>query len=79
MKLHKIEFDFSRLVGRIVERFGSRRAFCNAAGISETVLSGRLNNQSSFRDYEIFRFCEPELLDIKDDEVVAYFFTQKVR
>lgn len=79
MKKLKIEFDFSRLIGRIIERFGSRRAFCSASGMSETILSSRLNNQSHFKDYEIFRFCTPELLDIKDDEVVAYFFTEKVR
>lgn len=79
MKKLKIEFDFSRLIGRIVERFGSRRAFCSASGMSEPMLSSRLNNQSPFKDYEIFRFCAPELLDIRDDEVVAYFFTEKVR
>lgn len=79
MKQCKVEFDFSRLIGRIVERFGSRRAFCTVAGISEAILSSRVNNQSPFKDYEIFSFCKPELLDIKDDEVVAYFFTEKVR
>lgn len=79
MKEHKVEFDFSRLIGRIVERFGSRRAFCTAAGMSEASLSSRVNNLSPFKDYEIFRFCGSELLDINDDEVVAYFFTEKVR
>ena len=79
MGKHKVEFDFSRLIGRIVERFGSRRAFCVAAGMREAVLSSRVNNMSPFKDYEIYRFCGPELLDIKDDEVVAYFFTEKVR
>ena len=79
MKQCKIEFDYSKLLGRIVERFGNRRAFCAAAGMSEVILSSRTCNRSAFKDHEIFRFCESDLLGIKDEDVVAYFFTPKVR
>lgn len=77
MKNCKVEFDYSRLLGRIVERFGSRRAFCAAAGMREAILSSRTCNRSDFKDQEIYNIVE--MLEIKDDEVVAYFFTPKVR
>lgn len=72
-------FNFNKLVGRIIERYGTRRAFAAAAGFSETALSARLNNQVPFRPEEIKRICAPELLDIPDHEVTVYFFTPEVR
>ena len=42
-------FDFSDLSGRIIARYGTRRAFAAAAGFSESALSARLNNQLPFR------------------------------
>lgn len=72
-------FDFRDLSGRIVSRFGTRRAFAAAAGFSESALSARLNNLVPFKPEEIKRICAPELLDIPDQEVTRYFFTLEVR
>lgn len=74
-----MEFDYSKLRGRIVERFGSCVNFCNVANISRSALSARLKNQIPFRSEEIYKFSSPELLDIPGNEIVDYFFTPLVR
>lgn len=70
-------FDYSKLRGRIVERFGTCRAFCQEIGYKSGILSTRLSGLHPFRADEIRLFCD--VLEIPDAEVVAYFFTQKVR
>lgn len=72
-------FDFSKLIGRIVEKFGTRAAFAEAAGYSRSQLSARLNGAIYFPSDEIRKLCGPELLDIPTEEIPAYFFTLKVR
>lgn len=74
-----MEFDFSKLVGRIIEKFGTRAAFAAAAGFKESALSYRLNNKVSFTLDEIYRIIQPDLLDIAPSEVPVYFFVPKVR
>lgn len=70
-------FDTNKLRARIVERFGTCRAFCQAIGYKKGILSTRLTGAHPFRADEIRLFCE--VLEIPDEEVVAYFFTPKVR
>ena len=73
--MEKNRFDFSRLRGRIVERFGSCGAFAEAMGFLRSGLSSRMNNQTRWRDVEIYAACE--LLGIPGDEITLYFFTPK--
>lgn len=73
----KILFDFGLLCGRIVERFGTRKNFADAAGIGLNTLSSRLNNKSSFSPDEVVRFSQPDLLDIPGERIHLYFFTPK--
>lgn len=74
-----MEFDFSKLNGRIVERFGTRAAFADAAGYTESQLSARLNNRVHFPANEIRKLCDPELLDLQLSDIPVYFFNLKVR
>ncbi len=68
-----LEFNFSKLQGRIVEKFGTRSAFATACGMAESVLSSRLNNKVYFDAPEIYTICE--LLDIQAEDIPVYFFT----
>ena len=77
--MERIEFDHSKLLGRIIERFGTRAKFAVAAGYSESALSARYNNSTPFDSHDIELLCKPELLDIPADQIGAYFFTPKVR
>lgn len=69
--------DYSKLVGRIIEKYGTRNAFAKAMGWNMEVLSRRLNNKTSFNTDEYIKVCE--LLDIPPKEIYTYFFTPKLR
>ena len=73
----KVSFDFRKLEGRIVERFGTRLEFAKAAGYTKSQLSARLNNKVDFGLSEVYELCTPELLDIAVPDIPAYFFTPR--
>ena len=70
-------FDYSKLRGRIVEKYGSNSEFAVALGLKRPQLSARLNHTTLFRAAEIKR--AQELLEIDPAEIGQYFFTLKVR
>ena len=72
-----MKFDFSKLRGRIVEKFGTRANFAAAAGYTKSQLSARLNNKVDFGLSEVYELCTPELLDISVADVPVYFFTPR--
>ncbi|HDF4927721.1 TPA: DUF739 family protein, partial [Staphylococcus aureus] len=51
-------FDYSALIGRIIEKYGNRYAFAYAIGLSERSLSLKLNDKIGWRDSEIAKACE---------------------
>lgn len=69
-------FDYSKLSGRIVEKFGTQYNFAIAMGLSERSLSLKLNNRVDWRSKEITKACHE--LDIDADELGEYFFKEKV-
>lgn len=70
-----MNFDHSKLNGRITEKFGSQRALAAAIGWTESKLSARLNNTVHFDSEEIVMLCAPDVLDIPSEEIPVYFFT----
>lgn len=73
-----IEFDFSALRGRIIEKYGSYANFAKAVRIPRAALSGRLNNKIQFKPDEIYQISDPCVLDIESELIGKYFFTPKV-
>lgn len=71
-------FDYSKLRGRIIEKFGSIKAFAEAYGISPVTMSYKLNGKIAVSMDDIVKMSAPELLDIKPSEYHVYFFTPKV-
>ncbi len=69
--------DYSKLIGRIVEKFGSRTAFAKAMGMTDDALGRRLNHGARFKSMEYIKACE--LLEIHPKEMHLYFFTPKLR
>lgn len=69
-------FDTSKLRGRIVEKYGTIGKFSNVLNCSQNTITNYLNGSSNLNQDKIIRWCE--LLDIKEKEIPAYFFTQKV-
>ena len=71
----KVKFDYSRLKGRIIERFGTASAFASAMGFKPNMLTSRLKNETPWKDQDILTACK--LLCISPEEIPAYFFTPK--
>ncbi|HET1253568.1 TPA: DUF739 family protein [Streptococcus pneumoniae] len=69
--------DFSKLSGKIVEKYGTQYNFSIALGLSERSLSLKLNNKVGWRDEEIERAIE--LLDLDLNDIPAYFFANSVQ
>lgn len=73
-----IEFDFSALRGRIIEKYGTYAAFAEAIEMSRASLSQRMMNDIAFKPDEIIRICSPQVLDIAPEEIGRFFYTPKV-
>lgn len=69
-----MQFDHSKLLGRIIEKFGSQRALCAHIGWTESKLSARINNQVQFDADEMYLLAGKDVLDIPVEEFAAYFF-----
>lgn len=68
-----MDYDYSKLRGKITELYGKSEAFAEAVGVSERTLSLKLNNKRSWKQPEIEKACG--LLEIPCTEIPAYFFT----
>ncbi len=67
--------DYSKLRGRIREKFGKEGAFAAAMYISKSTLSSRFNGKTQWPGDEIVKACE--LLDIPLELAHEYFFCYK--
>lgn len=67
-------YDYRKLIGRIIEKFGSQKAFAKAANITERSLSGKLNNKVKLSQDEIVQWSD--LLGLSENDFGTYFFTR---
>ena len=67
-----VEFDYSKLRGRIREVYKTETKFADALGIAPTTLSSKLNNKVGFSNDEMLEICN--LLSIPLSDTVDYFF-----
>lgn len=73
----KTEWDFSRLKGKIIEKYGSIQNFASQLnGLSYTSLCYKINNKIDFRQTEVYRISI--LLGIEREDIEKYFFEEKV-
>ena len=75
---NKVEFDYSKLRGRIIEKFGSIKAFAKAYGISNVSMSKKLNGQIAISQDDVVKMSRPEYLDIQPSEYHEYYYVLKV-
>ena len=67
-----IPYQYDKLRGRIVERYGTQGNFANALGLSSNSVSKKLNCKTGFTQEEMNKWAE--LLDINLNEYPDYFF-----
>lgn len=72
-----MNYNYSKLIGRLTEVYGTRARFCEALGISQRSLSLKLHNKAPFKQKEIARAVE--LLDVPGGEIQQYFFAPEVQ
>jgi hypothetical protein len=72
-----MKFDYSKLNGRIVEVFGTQKAFAEAMNLSERTISLKLNSKIYFNQDEIVLGIQ--LLKLTVNDIPDYFFTLKVQ
>ena len=72
-----MKFNYNKLRGRIVEKYGTLSNFSEAIGISFVALSKKMNNLIAISQKEIIKWSE--LLDIAPNEIGVYFFTLEVQ
>ena len=72
-----IPLDYSKLRGRIVEKFGKQSSFADAIGWSEKSVSEWINNQKYWPHKAMIDAVAA--LDIPEAEVGVYFFTRKIQ
>ncbi len=66
-------YDYSKLLGRIIEKYGSQANFSGGAmGLSERSLSLKLNSKVGFKQDEIAKACS--LLGLTAIDIPEYFF-----
>jgi len=71
-----LAYNYAKLRGRIVEKYGSGRELAKALGITHVTLSRKLCGKSDFTIDDIENICG--LLDIDKNDIGVYFFTPKV-
>ena len=71
-----MNYDYSKLRGRIKEYFGNQSDFAKSLNLSSVSLSHKLNNRISFTQDEMYKSMEK--LNINKIEICDYFFKLKV-
>lgn len=71
-----MKFNYSKLKGKIIEKYGKQVDFATAMGFTPTHLSRKLNNKIAFNVDDMIRACN--LLHIELKDIAEYFFTPKV-
>ena len=70
------EYDYRKLRGRIVEKFGNFTAFYNKLDITTIQASKKLNGKAGFSQDDMVQWSE--ILGADASEIGALFCTQKV-
>ena len=73
---YNFEYDYSKLKGRIVEKYGSQNAFADAISRDACYVSRLMNCVTRFTPEIIEEWCV--YLEIPREEISIYFFTLKV-
>lgn len=72
-----MSFNYNKLRGKIVEKYGSQAAFAKAMTWSERTLSKKINGKIPWKQTDICKAME--LLEISDNKIQEYFFDTKVQ
>lgn len=72
-----MSYNYSKLRGKIIEKFGTYKNFAKAMDTSERTLSLKLNNKIFWKQDEIEKAIE--LLTINKKDILIYFFNINIQ
>lgn len=72
-----MEFDYRKLKGRIIEKYGSQSLFADKMGLSERTISLKMNGKRAWSQPEISKALS--ILSLDEDDIGEYFFREKVQ
>lgn len=72
-----MSYNYSKLLGRIVEKVGTQGKFAERMNLSERTISLKLNGKIEWKQNEIANACQ--ILDIQEREIATYFFALEVQ
>lgn len=72
-----MKYNYNKLRGRIIEKFGTLYKFADSISIGYESLSKKLNNIVAISQSDITEWCK--LLGIEPEEIGSYFFTLEVQ
>jgi hypothetical protein len=73
----EMSYNYSKLLGRIVEKVGTQGKFAERMNLSERTISLKLNGKIEWKQNEIANACQ--ILDIQEREIATYFFALEVQ
>jgi len=69
------EYDYSKLIGAIAEKYRTQAVFAKKIGLSERSVSLKVRGLKAWKQAEISKACE--ILEISNDDIPKYFFCKK--
>lgn len=69
--------NYNKLIGKIVEVFGTRAVFAQQMNWSERTCSLKLNGKVDWRQDEMVKACD--LLGVEHIDIPVYFFALEVQ
>ena len=70
-------YDYSKLEGKIIEKFGTRESFARESGVTAKSIYDKLNNKTIWKQPEISKAMD--LLSIPGEDIELYFFKKKAQ
>lgn len=61
-----MSFDYSKLRGRIVEKFGTLKDFAEAIGVAPGTVTQKLSGERGFSQADIVKWCDALDLNLLD-------------
>ena len=68
----QMDFNYAKLKGRIVEKYGTQGRFAEELGVAQNTVSRKLNGENSFTRNDMLIWAE--LLEIDRSKIGSYFF-----
>ena len=66
-------YDYSKLLGRIVEMHFTQEALAEEIGVSGAALRNKLKGKTQFKQDEILKLTK--VLSLNTSDIVSYFFS----